>query len=144
MYNPLQAGMPDEDASRSGSAGSKRSVLADSVASSAASPTTGLRAKRGGSAATAQSAAQSVAQTVSESVHSVMSDGLSEHAREERDAARIEQNLWVREHLNVQTIWMKDESQVAANRESDSNMAQFFYKRAKHNPTQAQTHDTSE
>lgn len=121
MYNPLQSGMPDELGSRTGSAGSKRSVLAGSVAGS------GTRPKRGGSAATAQSAAQ----TVTDSVHSVISDGLSEHAREERDAARIEQNLWVREHLNVQTIWMKDESQVAANRESDSNMAQFFYKRAK-------------
>ena len=127
MYNPLQAGMPEEVSSRTGSAGSKRSVAGGSVASSALSPITGMHPKRGGSAATAQSAAQ----TVTESVHSVMSDGLSDQAREERDAARIEQNLWVREHLNVQTIWMKDESQVAANRESDSNMAQFFYKRAK-------------
>eukprot|EP01043_Picozoa_sp_COSAG02_P109390 COSAG02_NODE_45463_length_357_cov_0.585271_1_plen_105_part_10 len=105
MYNPLHAGMPDEVSSRVGSAGSKRSV-SGSVASSAPSPTTGMHPKRGGSAATAQSAAQ----TVTDSVHSVMSDGLSEHAREERDAGRIEQNLWVREHLNVQTIWMKDES----------------------------------
>ena len=124
-YNPLHGGMPDEVGSRSGSAGSRRSA-----ASSAPSPAAS-RPKRGGSASTVQSAAQSAAQTVTDSVHSVMSDGLSEHAREERDAARIEQNLWVREHLNVQTIWMKDESQVAANRESDSNMAQFFYKRAK-------------
>ena len=83
MYNPLQSGMPDELGSRTGSAGSKRSVLAGSVAGS------GTRPKRGGSAATAQSAAQ----TVTDSVHSVISDGLSEHAREERDAARIEQNL---------------------------------------------------
>lgn len=124
-YDPLLSGLPQETASRPGSNQSKRSA-----AHSGGSPVL-ARPKRGGSASTVQSAAQSVAQTVTESVHSVISDGLSDGERQEQNASRIEQNLWVREHLNCQTIWMKDESAVAANRESDSNMAQFFYKRAK-------------
>ena len=74
----------------------------------------------------------SAAQTVSDSVTaSVLSEGLHEQSREEMDAARLEQNLWVREHLNADTIWMKDETLVASKREGDANMAQFFYKRAK-------------
>ena len=111
MYNPLHAGMPDERGSRAASAGSVSPSLAGEV-----------RPNRAGSAATAES----VSQTVSDSVHSVMSEGSE---REGEREARIEQQLWVREHLNVQTIWMKEETQ--RDRESDLNMAQFFYKRAK-------------
>ena len=44
----------------------------------------------------------------------------------------VSQNIWVRDHLKVTPIWMRDEQVPTGKHDSDSNMAHFFFKRGQH------------
>lgn len=48
----------------------------------------------------------------------------------EQDA--VSQNIWVRDHLKVTPIWMRDELVPTGKHDTDSNMAHFFFKRGQH------------
>jgi hypothetical protein len=89
------------------------------------------RARSLGGMSGASAATRTTASAIDTELELDALERVSEPVREARMAARMEQSVWVRDTLGVMAIWMKDEAAIATRRDSDQNMAHFFFKRGK-------------